>query len=69
MKPIETIRNKNISFTFWKRDKFVSFSLTKGFQDKEGNWRNQKIDMSLSDFKKILDIMLEADKKIKDDKI
>jgi hypothetical protein len=69
MKPIATIRNKNIAFVFWEQGKFKSYSITKGFQDKDAVWHNQKIDMSPGEFKRLLALLLEADKKMRGDRL
>lgn len=43
MKPVKTIRERNISIAIWDNGKFLNYTISKGYKDALGNWHNQKI--------------------------
>lgn len=65
LKPIETIREKNLSIAVWKNGDFTSFTVAKGFCDKLGNWNNEHIAFShfeLVRFNRLITEVLEKHK-------
>lgn len=69
MKPEEVLREKNLAVAIWHstNHKFLSFTITKGFQDSQGNWSNARLDVSEFELLRLIRILDKIKPKMKGD--
>lgn len=62
MKPINTIRDRNISIAIWDNGKFMNYTVSKGYKDTTGSWHNQKLMCTESELDSLVKLIDEVKK-------